>query len=124
MEQAQRNEIEQRLLNERNRVIRSMQRRDENATADDGDITNYPLHLADEGTDATRKEQELLLLSVEGRLLYEIDGALRRMYREPEQFDSCESCGRRIDFERLMILPWARRCVACQSFEEGTQARQ
>ena len=82
-------------------------------------LTSYPLHLADHGTDAIEKEKELLLLSTEGRRLYEIDAALRRLYRDPERFGVCERCGRKIDFERLAIVPWARHCVECKTLEEN-----
>jgi RNA polymerase-binding transcription factor DksA len=122
MNSAQREQIEKRLLSERARAVRVVERLDEDArsaAAGDGDLTRYPLHLADEGTDAMQKEKELLLLSTEGRQLYEINEALRRLYRSPEQFGRCERCGRAIEFARLDLLPWARYCVDCKTLEEN-----
>jgi RNA polymerase-binding transcription factor DksA len=122
MDQKQRTEIEERLIAERKRAVRAFERMDDDARSsagDAGDLTSYPLHLADHGTDAIEKEKELLLLSTEGRRLYEIDAALRRLYRDPERFGVCERCGRKIDFERLAIVPWARHCVECKTLEEN-----
>jgi len=82
---------------------------------DDGDLTTYPFHLADEGTDAMEKEKDMLLLSAEGRQLYEIDEALRRLYSDSGEFGTCERCGRAIEHDRLRMVPWARYCVACQT---------
>jgi len=41
--------------------------------------------------------------------LAEIDGALRRYYRNPSGFDVDERTSAPIAFERLDIIPWARR---------------
>ena len=122
MEQKKRDEIERILLKERERVTEALQRLDEDArdsAEGDGDLTSYPLHLADEGTDAIEKEKDLLLLSAEGRLLYEIDEALRRLYKEPERFGRCERCGREIDWNRLSLVPWTRYCIDCQTLVEN-----
>jgi DnaK suppressor protein len=122
MESTKRDQIEKRLLTERSRVLRAVERLDQDArigVGADGDLTSYPLHLADEGTDSMEKEKELLLLSTEGRLLYEIDDALRRLYKEPERFGLCSSCTREIGIERLDIVPWARHCVECKTLEEN-----
>lgn len=122
MNAAQRTEIENRLMAERKRALRAFDRMDEdarNSAEAAGDLTSYPLHLADHGTDAIEKEKDLLLLSAEGRRLYEIDAALRRLYREPEQFGRCERCGRDIAMDRLTLVPWARHCVDCKTLEEN-----
>jgi RNA polymerase-binding transcription factor DksA len=42
--------------------------------------------------------------------LAEIDAALDRLYRTPEQFGRCETTGRDIPFERLDMIPWATTC--------------
>jgi RNA polymerase-binding transcription factor len=114
------------LLEERERAIKGLRQLDENlAPLDaDGELTNYPLHLADEGTDTMENEQSFLLLSKEGRLLIDIDDALRTLYKEPEHYGKCTNCGEPIAFERLDIVPWARLCVACQRTQEETAAEQ
>ncbi|HLU24755.1 MAG TPA: TraR/DksA C4-type zinc finger protein [Longimicrobiales bacterium] len=122
MTEAQRAHLERRLLRERERALRMLAQFEEMAMiapqGDDGELTNYPLHLADEGTDTLEQETGFLLRSKEGRLLYWIDDALRTLYREPERYGRCQSCGREIAFERLDIVPWTRLCIECQRREE------
>lgn len=123
MKKEQRVHLESRLLQERARALKALANFDEIAKiaqrAGDGDLTIYPLHLADEGTDTMEQEKEFLLASKEGRRVYWIDDALRRAYRDPERFGKCLDCGAEIAFERLDIIPWTRLCVNCQRQEEG-----
>lgn len=86
----------------------------DSASADaDGDLTSYPFHMADQGTDAMEQEKSFLLASQEGRLLWQIDEALRQLYREPETFGRCSNCGRPIGEERLEALPYTQLCIDC-----------
>jgi DnaK suppressor protein len=116
--------FEKRLLEERKLVLRELGRLDETLGSSlaeaGGDLTNYPFHMADQGTDTVEQEKNLLLASQAGRLLWRIDEALRRLYRSPETFGHCESCGRVIAYERLDALPYARTCATCQKREEST----
>lgn len=123
LNEEQRSHLENRLQRERERALKALAQFDEMARvaqrAEDGDLTLYPLHLADEGTDTMEQEKEFLLASKEGRRVYWITDALRRLYRDPEEFGICMECGREIGFERLDIVPWVRLCVDCQSRQEG-----
>jgi RNA polymerase-binding transcription factor DksA len=74
--------------------------------------------MADQGTDAMEREKAFLFASQEGRYLWHIDEALRRIYRTPETFGKCHSCGNEIDYDRLDALPHARLCFACKQKEE------
>ncbi|HEX7118432.1 MAG TPA: TraR/DksA C4-type zinc finger protein [Longimicrobiales bacterium] len=122
MNQKQRAHLEKRLLRERERALRALAQFDERSKVsqqeEDGDLTTYPLHLADEGTDTMEQEKEFLLASKEGRMVYWIDDALRTLYKEPERFGICAECEAPIAFERLDIVPWTRLCVDCQRAEE------
>ena len=126
MTNEQREHFEQRLLKERQRAVKALRQLDENLSPQDeaGDLTTYPFHLADEGTDTMEQEQGFLLLSKEGRLLYDIDEALRRLYKNPEEFGKCESCGTEIAYERLDIVPWATHCLDCQRLQESASATE
>lgn len=123
MTDEQRKRVEERLLEERGRALKALaafdERFEEFGEQTDGDLTNYPLHPADEGTDTMEEEKEALLATAEGRRLYDIDEALRRLYTEPERFGRCGNCGREIDMERLELVPWAELCIRCQSELEG-----
>ncbi len=110
--------MEERLLEDRDRVLRALAKFDERfeeSTQDEaGDLSLYPLHMADEGTDTMEAEKETLLASKEGQLLYAIDDALQKLYKEPEKFGECENCGRAIDMDRLELVPHAKYCARCQ----------
>lgn len=111
--------FEKRLLDERQRVVRAVQQLEDTTNEEeDGDLTAYPFHLADEGTDTEEEEKGFLLRSAEGRLLYEIDEALRRLYKQPDQYGRCEQCGAEIAWDRLDLLPWARLCLEHQRAAE------
>lgn len=131
MKKAERERIEERLLEERRERVEILaeidQRFRDRLETGDGELTKYPLHMADEGTETMDQEKELLLAHQEGEQLLEIDESLRRLYKEPEKFGVCESCGQEIGVERLEMVPWAKLCIACkreaeQSIEETARA--
>ena len=112
MNEEQRKHLEKRLLEERARVIGSLDqyRTRKSVTSSDeaGDVSHYPYHLADEGTDTMDNELGAQEAARETRELGEIDDALRRLYHEPQKFGRDERTGEAIPFERLDIIPWAR----------------
>lgn len=118
--------IQKRLLRERERALRSLGQFDElakqSAEQNDSDSYSYSDHMADLGTDAMEREKMLLFASKEGRYLYRVEEALRRLYKDPQAFGLCHSCGRLIDFERLEALPHARYCIECKLKEEADAA--
>jgi DnaK suppressor protein len=121
MNESQRQHLEQRLQEERERTVRALERSDEatrTSALDDGELTNYSQHPADEGTDTMEQEKALMLLSQEGQRLVEIDRALRRLIRDPERFGRCAGCGNEISLERLELVPWATLCTNCQAERE------
>jgi DnaK suppressor protein len=122
MNDTERKHLEQRLLQERERTAKALERyqeRTRTSTEDDGELTQYKQHPADDGTDTIEQEQQMLLLAKESDILGDIDEALRRLYKEPETFGRCENCGRDLDMERLELVPWARLCADCQAQREG-----
>lgn len=118
--------FEQRLMDERRRAVAQVQQfGDELRTstdAADGDLASWRFHMADEGTDTYEREQTFLLASREGRLLWNIDEALRRLYRAPGSYGRCSECGNRIGYERLDAIPYAITCVSCKKEWEGERA--
>ena len=58
----------------------------------------------------------------EGRYLYRIEEALRRLYNDPKTFGTCHTCGSDVGFERLDALPHARYCIDCKRKEEESAA--
>jgi DnaK suppressor protein len=113
--------FEKRLLDERKRVLKELGRADEGMQDEDGDLSAYSFHMADQGTDAMEREKVFLMASKEGRFLWHIDEALRRLYRSPENFGKCHQCGNDIAHERLDALPHARYCIDCKQREEDAK---
>ncbi len=124
MTETERKQIEERLLEERNELLDVLAGLDdrfkERLEGGDGDLSRYPLHMADGGTDTMEWEMEFLLAHQEGEQLLEIDASLRRLYKEPERFGVCDSCGREIALDRLEVVPSAKLCVECK--REAEQA--
>ncbi len=106
----QQRHLERRLQEERERALQVIRRYDEGGAnpGDDGDITNYPFHLADQGTDSFDQEMSSELAQRASRELEEIDAALQRLYETPERFGLSEATGKPIPFDRLDLIPWAR----------------
>jgi DnaK suppressor protein len=112
MTDAQRKHLEQRLIEERARVVAALDRyrsqsRD-TLQEQTGNISSVPYHLADEGTDTMDEELDASEAARETAELSEIDDALRRLYQTPDQYGRDERTGREIAFERLDLIPWAR----------------
>lgn len=114
--------FEKRLLEERNRVLKELGHYDETfgntPQGADGDLSSYSFHMADQGTDAMEREKAFLFASQEGRFLWHVNEAIRRLYKTPEKYGQCHSCGGEIAFERLDALPHARYCINCKQKEE------
>jgi DnaK suppressor protein len=114
--------FEKRLMGERSRVLKELgnynETFDSTPQSADGNLSAYSFHMADQGTDAMEREKAFLFASQEGRFLWHIDEALRRLYRSPEAFGKCHNCAQEIAFERLDALPHARYCIECKQREE------
>ena len=111
----QRSHLEHRLQEERARALRGLNRSvDEHSGESEqdraGDLTSLPFHLADRGTDTKQTELDASIATRVSRELADIDAALERLYRNPEQFGICEETGGEIPFERLDAVPWTRTC--------------
>ena len=115
--------LEKRLLEEREQALKELGFFDENyhdtTRSASGDLSAYSFHMADQGTDAMEREKAFLFASKEGRRLYAIDDALRRLYSNPNGFGHCVECGHPIKWERLEALPYATLCIACKEQEEN-----
>jgi len=116
------NHIEKRLMDERARALKALGKFDAMAKADresgDSALSSYTDHMADQGTEAMEREKAALFATKEGRYLYRLEEALRRMYNDPKTFGNCHTCGSEVGFERLDALPHARYCIDCKVKEE------
>ena len=128
MKKRQLDHLEKRLLEERERVIKELGHYDESFSSTlqgaGGDLSSYSFHMADQGTDAMEREKQFLFASQEGRYLWHVNEALRRLYQSPKTFGQCHDCGEPIDFDRLDALPHARLCIKCKAKEEDEKQRR
>jgi DnaK suppressor protein len=103
--------IEQRLLEERDRALRDVNRSQAAAGEGElertGDLSEAPTHLADRGTETEDEELETTLAEREIGEIAEIDAALERLYKHPREFGRNQRTGQDIPFERLELVPWA-----------------
>ena len=84
----------------------------------DSDLSSYTDHMADQGTEAMEREKAALFATKEGRYIYRLEEALRRVYGDPDTFGNCHTCGSDVGFERLDALPHARYCIDCKKKAE------
>ena len=110
--------FEKRLLEERKRVLKEIGKHDEAMAAVSEQENPYSFHMADQGTDAMEREKAFLFASKEGRFLWHLNQALRRLYQSPDTFGLCHTCGEPLGFDRLDALPHARYCMTCKQKEE------
>ena len=115
--------LEKRLLDERARARKALGLFDQRSQADrdssDSDMSAYTDHMADQGTEAQEREKAAAFATKEGRYLYRLEEALRRLYADPDKFGICHTCGADVGFERLDALPHARYCIDCKRKEES-----
>jgi DnaK suppressor protein len=110
----ERGRVERALLRERERVLENIGHFDERLSDlrdRAGELSLYRFHPADVGTEAQEQEKDFLLTSVEGRRLYQLDEALDRLYRAPEEYGRCAECGREIGAARLEVIPETTLCA-------------
>jgi DnaK suppressor protein len=55
--------------------------------------------------------------------LARIDGALRRLAENPDDFGLCASCEEPIAAARLDLAPWVELCVECQARRDGVRGQ-
>ena len=118
------NHLEMRLLDERKRALKALGLFDRRTKADresgDSDLAAYTDHMADQGTEAMEREKAAIFASKEGRYLYRLEEALRRLYNDPKNYGKCHTSGSEVGLERLDALPHARYCIDCKNKEEST----
>ena len=74
-------------------------------------------HMADQGSDEFQYETTIKFAKTEGRYLYNIEEALRRI--EDGTYGNCQECEQPIGLARLKRLPYTRLCIECKEKEEA-----
>lgn len=81
-----------------------------------GDLSAYTFHMADVASDSFERELSWDRASVEQKVLFHIDDALKRI--EDGIFGKCETCQKKISKERLKAIPYATLCRLCKEKRE------
>ncbi len=89
---------------------------------ENGDLSSFSTHQADQGSDSDSLEKEVFLLESLQEKLKEINKALKRVYEKT--YGICEWCGCYIEAKRLKIVPYASMCIQCKTEEEGKKSRR
>jgi len=115
--------LERRLHEERTRLLDQLHAFNPTTSPESlqesaGDLSKFPTHPADLGTDVSTEELELTIGSRNSQELAEIDAALARLITSPDTFGDDEQTGEPIPFERLDIIPYARVGVEPKSSSE------
>lgn len=77
-----------------------------------GELSTYDNHPADLGSETFERSKDSALADNALVLLDRIDAALEKL--EQGSYGLCEDCGKPISTARLMAVPYAAFCLACQ----------
>lgn len=77
-----------------------------------GDLSAYTFHMADIASDSFERELSWDRASVEQKVLFCIDDALKKI--KDGAYGNCESCKKKINKERLKAIPYAIFCCSCK----------
>ena len=115
LDQDVRAEMEERLLNRRDRAQEdldtALEEESQPPAASSGDLSDLPSHPADAASDAAEADRDFRIAERNSERLNVSDDALHRLREHPESYGSCEVCGETIRLERLRLVPWTRRCA-------------
>ena len=76
------------------------------------ELAFYDNHPSDTGDEITELHKEQALKTNQESLLARVNEALE--YIKDGSYGTCKSCGKKIDIERLKILPYVKYCIQCQ----------
>ncbi len=89
---------------------------------ENGDLSSYSTHQADQGTDSDNQEREVHMLESQQEKLRKINQALKRIFEK--SYGICEMCGCIIEEERLKVVPFATMCISCKTDEEEKKKKR
>jgi RNA polymerase-binding protein DksA len=110
------------LMEEKERVSQSLAHHEKLIKHQDGQSgletgKAHSNHMADQGSDEFQYETTIKFANTEGRYLYNIEEALKRI--EDGTYGKCTGCDKAIALPRLRRLPYTRMCIECKEKEEA-----
>ena len=113
-------QIRGELVERRRRIMDTIQR-SQSSLADGGGDDEKVAEIIDMAQNLEQIDRDKSMAEQERRELAAIDRALGKI--SSGEFGVCEECDEEIPSRRLLVLPEARLCARCQTFEERQQGR-
>lgn len=107
-------EMKEYLLKEREEILTSLQKNDEDY--EETLANSIPKDFADLASYSTDRDMLEFIGESNLKKLQKIDSALERL--RDGKYGRCISCNQHIPDDRLRALPYALKCIACQSKSE------
>jgi DnaK suppressor protein len=105
------------LQKRRNEITGQVNHLEQDLRDDIADNQNMPGDMADHGSGELNQHLSVTLMENDRVELERIERAILRL--EQGNYGECEVCEKTIPMPRLKAIPWATRCITCQSRSEG-----
>ncbi len=106
-----------KLQTRRNEITGQVNHLEQDLREEIADNQNVPGDMADHGSGELSQHLSVTLMENDRIELERIEKAIRSI--EEGIYGKCEVCGKGIPMTRLKAIPWATRCINCQSKAEG-----
>lgn len=124
------NYFRNKLLKEREEVVRLLEQMKGNETfntstefaTEISELSVYDNHPSDTATELYDEERGRALKEHEVTIIGKIDDALHEV--ETGTYGRCKRCGEEIPEVRLEVVPYAEFCVDCQTFQSSLKPRE
>ena len=107
----------EKLQHRRNEITGQVNHLEQDLREEIADNQNMPGDMADHGSGELSQHLSVTLMENDRVELERIERAITRI--EAGIYGSCEVCEKSIPMTRLKAIPWATRCISCQSRMEG-----
>ncbi len=106
-----------KLQTRRNEITGQVNHLEQDLREEIADNQNMPGDMADHGSGELNQHLSVTLMENDRVELERIEKAISRI--EQGIYGQCEVCEKVIPMPRLKAIPWATRCITCQSKAEG-----
>lgn len=106
-----------KLQERRNEITGQVNHLEQDLREEIADNQNVPGDMADHGSGELNQHLSVTLMENDRIELERIEKAILRI--EAGNYGQCEVCEKGIPMTRLKAIPWATRCINCQSRAEG-----
>ncbi|HXL73991.1 MAG TPA: TraR/DksA family transcriptional regulator [bacterium] len=106
-----------KLQRRRNEITGQVNHLEQDLREDIADNQNMPGDSADHGSGELNQHLSVTLMENDRIELERIERAILRI--ESGAYGKCETCEKIIPMPRLKAIPWATRCISCQSRVES-----